>query len=1425
MAIQILLYFIFIISEVQVAKACQTGWFGSSCQYKCHCVNNQCGLDGKCTGESTCDRGWFGPLCQYQDLAQLNTATTHAALIDGNDATCASVSTFNLTWNITYQVTWFRIIMQQPNSLQNVQLTLNKTITPTTYLIKVTDRVTDILCQTDLLATHVSLHFGSTLAVCSVYLSGGRNVALKQTTSQSSDYEEKDIVRNSSLAVDGNTSGNFSHITCTHTAESKPGEWRVTFSITPNVNRYILYNRDSDRQRLQGFLLNSYSNAGSKLFEYRDTSSNNNVPIYTITTGLHGPVSYVNISVGGILTLCEVEIYGESVCNVKNYGPECTKTCNCNDPTETCFVATGGCLSGCAAGYQGEDCWEPCNVTFFGQNCESRCSINCLLQHCNNVNGFCDACVPGKQGALCDKDCNPTYYGTNCSTKCSSNCLDSLCHNVNGACISCVDGKQGTFCEQKCSNTYYGKNCTQKCSTSCLRELCDNVNGFCHSCIPGKQGVFCERDCNATYYGTNCSDKCSSDCLDSLCDNVNGTCKTCVDGKQGPFCEEKCNETYFGTNCSKKCSSNCLDRLCDNVNGSCHSCVAGRKGPFCNESCDSHNYGPNCDAHCSTNCNDSICNSTNGHCWRCYPGFQGYFCNEDCEKSFFGQDCNQTCDYCLNADCNNTNGVCFKCAAGSWGDFCQACPNQTFGESCKENCSKNCEQDGTCHPVNGTCKHGCRQGYRGETCAQKIPEEQSPIAAIVAPVVVIVLLAILAVIGFVYWRHRRLKNKEDHVNDSQRNELFDMSDSPTSSGKLNTIKGTDKPVAIINAYSNVDVEADRRYIKVSKLDEFMQAHGRDYFVDEFKRIPTPQNVTTMVGLSEANKHKSRYRNICTYDHSRVHLEINASKNEGDFINASYVESYNNQEKYIASQGPNEVIINDFVRMLWEQKVEKVVMLTNLIEEGKVKCVSYWPEEGTTTFGDIKVKLAATHVFADYTIRKLELIKKDHPTHLFTQFHFTSWPDKGVPLTPWGLVDFEQRVALGGTSRPIVVHCSAGVGRTGTFIALRNVMREAEDTGYINCFNTVAKLRQDRVLMVQTAEQYEFLHKAAQVAITCMGTTVHANDIVSRIQFLGERSLSGVTNMEKEFQAVVKLSEDLNKQTQDEDISGENGNIYQNHDPVVEKKNRRSSIIAGNLYRAVLSCESNNLEDYVNAVLVSSFTKRDNQILTQLPMPNTVTDFWRLVAQYNVSLILAFNKGSSEKDETLGQYLPANMTTPLDCGPYEIHTGPVKSESLWEEQQITIKTVKKAITFLPVNVTTESHVTHIASKSTDLNPKNLLKLVKHTRSNNVQAQGRVLYMCRNGAEYSGLACVLSLLLDRMDHDQSLTVPLVVGAIKCIRSQVIPSMDQYRCLYQVLQRYNELNTPYSNYDNVSDLKANRGATHGNDTFAEENVYQNN
>ncbi|KAI8773564.1 receptor-type tyrosine-protein phosphatase T [Biomphalaria glabrata] len=693
---------------------------------------------------------------------------------------------------------------------------------------------------------------------------------------------------------------------------------------------------------------------------------------------------------------------------------------------------------------------------------------------------------------------------------------------------------------------------------------------------------------------------------------------------------------------------------------------------------------------------------------------------------------------------------------------------------------------------------------------------ETPLGAIIGPIIGAAALILIIVLAIILIR-RRQRHDKPIVEQAQISSGHDVArhSTPLAKGtsfhyvdnnKQNSINKSSPPLPkVAEAYQNLHPKADgNTSIPVDKLYSFMTTLSSDFLINQFKTLPENSNVTTEVGLQAVNKNKNRFKNICPYDHSRVHLKINSENNEQDYINASYIKGFNNDVKFIASQGPSEHTIKDFIRMLWEQNTEKVVMLTNLIEDGKVKCEKYWPDDDTKAYGDIKVKLISTQTYAEYTIRKLELCKKSQTTHQVTQFHFTSWPDKSVPTASWSLVDFEQRVFTVPTSEPIVVHCSAGVGRTGTFIALHNVMQQAEATGKVDFFNTVNNLRKDRMFMVQTAEQYEFLHRAGLAAIVCMGTTVTAAAFMQRLKLLDGKPLSKQTSLNDEFKAICHACQVNQRKFE---ASEHQDNIYQNQEnAIIRSKQRFADITADDVYRPRLTCYSTELSDYINAVILPSFSHKDQQIVSQLPMPTTVLDFWRLVTQYNITLIVAFEVDAMASDKTFEKYLPSKKDEVCVCSPFEIKSVYLQEQQLWQEQKLVVSLDKSRSypTLKPMDKDSHSLV-HMKCKFKDLKSSKLLSFITETRQR-TSPNGRILYICRNGATYSGLACVLSLLLDRIDHDACITVPLVVGSIKSVRPEVIPTLEQYKLLHDIIEKYSQISNEYTN------LKAKQNPNNG-------------
>uniref|UniRef100_A0A8C9A6Z0 Receptor-type tyrosine-protein phosphatase eta n=1 Tax=Prolemur simus TaxID=1328070 RepID=A0A8C9A6Z0_PROSS len=306
-------------------------------------------------------------------------------------------------------------------------------------------------------------------------------------------------------------------------------------------------------------------------------------------------------------------------------------------------------------------------------------------------------------------------------------------------------------------------------------------------------------------------------------------------------------------------------------------------------------------------------------------------------------------------------------------------------------------------------------------------------------------LVIVAVGGFIFWRKKRKDAKNNEVSFSQ------------IKSKL------------------IRVENFEAYFKKQ------QADSNCGFAEEYEDLK-------LVGISQPkyaaelaeNRGKNRYNNVLPYDISRVKLSIQTHSAD-DYINANYMPGYHSKKDFIATQGPLPNTLKDFWRMVWEKNVYAIIMLTKCVEQGRTKCEEYWPSKQAQDYGDITVAMTSEVVLPEWTIRDFTV--KSIPTsesHPLRQFHFTSWPDHGVPDTTDLLINFRYLVRdymkQSPPESPILVHCSAGVGRTGTFIAIDRLIYQIENENTVDVYGIVYDLRMHRPLMVQTEDQYVFLNQ-------------------------------------------------------------------------------------------------------------------------------------------------------------------------------------------------------------------------------------------------------------------------------------------------------------------------------------------------------------
>ncbi|XP_072276040.1 receptor-type tyrosine-protein phosphatase U isoform X1 [Pyxicephalus adspersus] len=284
-----------------------------------------------------------------------------------------------------------------------------------------------------------------------------------------------------------------------------------------------------------------------------------------------------------------------------------------------------------------------------------------------------------------------------------------------------------------------------------------------------------------------------------------------------------------------------------------------------------------------------------------------------------------------------------------------------------------------------------------------------------------------------------------------------------------------------------------------------------------------------------DKGKGRQEPPPNYERHRVRLHPLQAECSSEEINANYIdirinrEGYHRSNHFIATQGPKQDMIYDFWRMVWQEHCSSIVMITKLVEVGRVKCSKYWPDT-TETYGDIRITLLNTETLAEYTVRTLALERRGYTArHEVKQFHFLSWPEHGVPFHATGLLAFIRRVksSTPPDAGPVVVHCSAGAGRTGCYIVLDVMLDMAECEGVVDIYNCVKTLCSRRINMVQTQEQYVFIHDAILEACLCGDTAIPVCDFKQTYkEMLQIDTQSNSTHLRDEFQTLNSVTAQL-----------------------------------------------------------------------------------------------------------------------------------------------------------------------------------------------------------------------------------------------------------------------------------------------------------
>uniref|UniRef100_A0A8C2H2U6 protein-tyrosine-phosphatase n=1 Tax=Cyprinus carpio TaxID=7962 RepID=A0A8C2H2U6_CYPCA len=508
-----------------------------------------------------------------------------------------------------------------------------------------------------------------------------------------------------------------------------------------------------------------------------------------------------------------------------------------------------------------------------------------------------------------------------------------------------------------------------------------------------------------------------------------------------------------------------------------------------------------------------------------------------------------------------------------------------------------------------------------------------------------------------------------------------------------------------------------------------------------------------------DKTKGRHDTLMGYDRHRVKLHPLLGDPNSDYINANYID--------VSQQSHAQETVYDFWRMVWQENCFSIVMITKLVEVGRVKCCKYWPDE-SEMYGDIKITLLKTETLAEYTVRTFALERRGYSAkHEVCQFHFTSWPEHGVPYHATGLLAFIRRVKSSTPldAGPVVVHCSVGAGRTGCYIVLDVMLDMAECEGVVDIYNCVKTLCSRRINMIQTEEQYIFIHDAILEACLCGETAIPVNEFaLAYKEMLRVDSQSNSSQLREEFQTLNSVTPHLDVEECSIALLPRN-----------REKNRSMDVLPPDRALAFLVTTEGESNNYINAALMDSFHRPAAFIVTPHPLPGTTSDFWRLVFDYGCTSVVMLNQlnqsNSYWPEPGLQQYGPMQVEFLSMSADEDIITRlfRVKNVTRLQEGQLVVCQFQ----FLRWS----------AYRDVPDSKKAFLNLLASVQKWQRECgEGRTVVHCLNGGGRSGTYCASNILMEMIQYQNMVDVFYAVKTLRNAKPNMVETLVGTKVQYQ-------------------------------------------
>ncbi|XP_063311679.1 receptor-type tyrosine-protein phosphatase S isoform X8 [Pelobates fuscus] len=562
---------------------------------------------------------------------------------------------------------------------------------------------------------------------------------------------------------------------------------------------------------------------------------------------------------------------------------------------------------------------------------------------------------------------------------------------------------------------------------------------------------------------------------------------------------------------------------------------------------------------------------------------------------------------------------------------------------------------------------------------------------------------------------------------------------------------------------------------LSEHTEHLKANDNLKLSQEYESIDPGQQFTWEHSNLEVNKPKNRYANVIAYDHSRVILLPVEGIIGSDYINANYIDGYRKQNAYIATQGALPETFGDFWRMVWEQRSATVVMMTKLEEKSRIKCDQYWPSRGAETYGMIQVTLLDTIELATFCVRTFSLHKNgSSEKREVRQFQFTAWPDHGVPEYPTPFLAFLRRVKTCNPpdAGPIVVHCSAGVGRTGCFIVIDAMLERIKHEKTVDIYGHVTLMRSQRNYMVQTEDQYSFIHDALLEAVACGNTEVPARNLYTYIQKLAQIEVGEhVTGMELEFKRLANSKAHTSR-------------FISANLPCNKFKNRLVNIMPYETTRVCLQpIRGVEGSDYINASFIDGYRQQKAYIATQGPLAETTEDFWRMLWENNSTIVVMLTKLREMGREKCHQYWPAERSARYQyfvvdpMAEYNMPQYILREFKVTDARDGQSRTVR------------QFQFTDWPEQGVPKSGEGFIDFIGQVHKTKEQfgQDGPISVHCSAGVGRTGVFITLSIVLERMRYEGVVDIFQTVKMLRTQRPAMVQTEDEYQFCYQAGLEY--------------------------------------